>query len=262
MRSVAFFALASMSIKEAIRDRIFAILGVFAAGLMLLALVLGRLTVGWPARIVTDVSLTSITAIGTIAGAALTIRFIGGDLQRRTLYVLLARPLRRSTYILARFAGIVISVAVLTAAMWMMSAVAIYLTTRHDGPQITAMETSIYTSLATAQFAIVAAVALLLTTVSSPTIAFVGALSFAVASRSISSLHQLLSASDSPGSRLVGRVLYGLLPDFSAMSPLASIVHDRPAWNSDVSAALAYSGAYLGILLLGCIWLFERKDAA
>ena len=264
MRSAvpALLSLVSVSVTEAVRDKLFSVLGFFAVGLVLLSIVLSQLALGWPARIVADLAFASVSIVGTVAAAALPVRFVGNDFQRRTLYPILCRPNPRAVYLLGRYLGIVGAIALLTVGMWAMTLGAILLATRGGGPQITVGETTLYCAFACVRFAIVAAVALLLLSVASTTLAFVGSLSFAVAAHASADVNRLLSQSDSEGVRFIGRALHTALPDFTALNPLAAMVHDAPMWSPALGAALVYGALYALALLLAATVCFEKRDLA
>jgi len=256
------WALSTITIIEAVRDRLFSVLAFFGGGLVLLAVVLSQLSLGWPARIVADLAFASISVVGTVAAAALTVRFVGSDFQRRTLYPILARPNRRAVYLIGRYLGVVGAIALLTFGMWAMSSLSIALATRSGGPQIELWESALYCAFAILRFAVVSAAALLLITVASPTLAFVGALSLAVAAHASSDVHRLLEQSESEGARLVAKVIQGLIPDFTALNPLSAIVHDGSPWSISTAAAVAYGILYVALLLVGALWAFDKRDIA
>src|SRR5690606_34996174 len=95
----ALFALARVALTEALRERILYGLLAFAVGLILLSAVLSNVTLGWPVRIVTDLSLSAISLGGAAMAILLGVRSVASEIERRVAYPVLARPIARWTYV-------------------------------------------------------------------------------------------------------------------------------------------------------------------
>jgi len=119
------YAIALTAFREAIRDRIlFAVLGL-GIGLVSLGLGMGAISYGEAVRILVDQGLVTISLLSNLIAIFLGANFLYKELELRTLYVLLARPLARHEVVLGKFVGILVTVAVfisLTAA-WLLALV-------------------------------------------------------------------------------------------------------------------------------------------
>ena len=102
-------AIAENTIRESLRNRIvYALLGTTAL-VMCLSLVLGWVTVEVEdkLRIVANLCLSAIVLFGTIASIFLGTNLIYQEVQQRTIYTLLARPLSRGEFIAGKYLGLV-----------------------------------------------------------------------------------------------------------------------------------------------------------
>lgn len=109
--------LALMTCKESIRDRILLTLGVFSLLLLGSTLFLGSISLDQDAKMMIDFGLTGIFGFGVIIAL-----FVGGstitkELDQHTAYTVLARPLKRSWFIVSKFVGMALTLGVLTGAM-------------------------------------------------------------------------------------------------------------------------------------------------
>jgi ABC-type transport system involved in multi-copper enzyme maturation permease subunit len=109
------YAIALTSFREAIRDRIlFAVLGLGAASVCL-GLGMGALSYGEVTRIVVDHGLVTVSLLANVVAIFLGATFLYKELELRTLYVLLARPVARHEIVLGKFVGILVTAAVFIA---------------------------------------------------------------------------------------------------------------------------------------------------
>jgi ABC-type transport system involved in multi-copper enzyme maturation permease subunit len=101
--------------RETIRDRV--LLGIVAAGLALMALtqVAKPLAMGEGLRLTVDLGLSSISFLGLLVVLLVGAGLVAKEIERRTIFNLLSRPLPRSVYLVGKWAG-------LSASLWMVAA--------------------------------------------------------------------------------------------------------------------------------------------
>lgn len=114
------YAIALTAFRESLRDRIlFAVLGLGAVSLFF-GLSLGAISYNEATRILVDHGLVTISLLSNLIAIFLGANFLYKELELRTLYVLLARPISRRDVVVGKFLGILLSVAVfvlLTASL-------------------------------------------------------------------------------------------------------------------------------------------------
>ncbi len=108
-------AIALTAFRESIRDRIlFAVLGLAAASVFL-GLGLGGLSTTGAVRVLVDHGLVTTSLLANLVAIFLGANFLYKELELRTLYVLLARPVSRHELVLGKYVGILLAVTVLVS---------------------------------------------------------------------------------------------------------------------------------------------------
>ena len=119
-------AVAHNTYLESVRQRLFFGVVFFALLLMLAALVLKDISVHQDKKIIADIGLGAIDFFGTIIAIFIGVDLVGRDVERRTLHLLLVKPLRREEFIVGRFLGLCLTLLTsmvlmclgLTLALW------------------------------------------------------------------------------------------------------------------------------------------------
>ncbi len=112
MRKV--WAIAGITFKEAKRDRILYLLFFFAAVAILASRVLAILTVGDRVKIIKDVGLASIQVFGVLMAVLIGTSLVYKEIDKKTIFTLLSKPLHRAEFILGKFLGLVLTLFVMT----------------------------------------------------------------------------------------------------------------------------------------------------
>ncbi len=103
--------IAQNTFREAIRDRVLA--GMVVAGVVLLALtqVARPLAMGEGLRLTVDLGLSAITFLGLLVVLLVGTSLVAKEIERRTIFNLLSRPVPRPVYLVGKWAG-------LSASLW------------------------------------------------------------------------------------------------------------------------------------------------
>lgn len=109
-------AIARNTFREAARDRVVA--GMCVGGLVLLGLtqLLSPLALGEGRRLTVDLGLSSISGLGVLVVLIVGSSLVGKEIERRTIYNLLSRPIHRPVYLVGKWAG-------LSAALWLLAGI-------------------------------------------------------------------------------------------------------------------------------------------
>jgi ABC-type transport system involved in multi-copper enzyme maturation permease subunit len=111
------YAIALNTYREAVRDRVlFGVLAI-AAGVLALTLALGELSLDQQTRVVTDLGLASISLFSVVVAIFLGSSLLYKEIERKTLYVILPKPIARFEFLLGKYFGIVATCAVFIAIM-------------------------------------------------------------------------------------------------------------------------------------------------
>lgn len=108
-------AVAVNTFREAVRDRVlYGVLGI-ATSLLLFTLVLAEVSLDQKRRIVLDIGLASISIFSVLASVFLGSSLLYKEIERKTLYVILPKPIRRHEFLLGKYFGIALTVFVFVA---------------------------------------------------------------------------------------------------------------------------------------------------
>jgi Cu-processing system permease protein len=241
--------------REATRDRM--LTGVTIAGvtLLLVTWLLSPLALGEGTRLTVDLGLSAISLLGLLVVLLVGTSLVAKEIERRTIYNLLSRPIRRSAYLVGKWAG-------LSAALWMVAAilgVALWSVMAAHGLGARAASLAQATYLAGLELAVVTAIAVLFSSLSTPV---------------LSSLYTL-------GLYLVGQWSYDLrdlshhyAPPLSSMLKfVANVSPNLPLFNMRTLAAggettswahlliaTGYAVVYVGCALCLATAAFESRD--
>lgn len=111
------WAITLNTFREAVRDRV--LLGVLGAagGVLLFSLALAELALDQQRRVVLDVGLASISLFSVVMAVFLGSSLLSKEIERRTLYVILPKPIRRHEFLLGKYFGIVLTTSVFVCIM-------------------------------------------------------------------------------------------------------------------------------------------------
>ena len=88
--------------KESVRDKVLYNLVVFAVLLMSASYLIGELTAGQDVKIIKDLGLASISVFGLAIAVFIGIGLVWKEVERRSIYALLSKPMRRQEFLLGK----------------------------------------------------------------------------------------------------------------------------------------------------------------
>ena len=108
---------ATNTFREAVRDRVLYNLVFFALLMMGAAIVVGQISIGIEQTVIVSLGLAAISLIGLFIAVFIGVGLVSKEMDKRTLYALLAKPVKRWEFLLGKYAGLVMTLTVNTAAM-------------------------------------------------------------------------------------------------------------------------------------------------
>lgn len=97
---------ALISFQDGLRHRVLYGVMVFALSLIVFAVLFSGFFMRDILKIILDLCLSAVSLGGLLVPFFLSISLLSGDIEQKTIYTLLARPISRSQYILGKFLGI------------------------------------------------------------------------------------------------------------------------------------------------------------
>jgi ABC-type transport system involved in multi-copper enzyme maturation permease subunit len=248
-------AIAVNTYRETVRDKVLYNLVLFALILIGSSYLLSHISIYQEVRIIKDLGLAAIAIFGIVIGVFIGIGLVSKEIDRRTLYGLLPKPVSRAQFILGKFLGLsltlAVNVAIMTAGLY---AVLFYMT-RSFEPSLLKAVYLIYF-----QLTLVTAVALLFSSFTSSVLSGVMTGFIYVAGHFSSDLKNFETVVDSVWAQKVALALYYLLPNLRNFDVKNRVVAGDEVPFSLLALATGYGLAYLAILLLGAVLIFQRRS--
>ena len=245
--------LARFTTVEMLRERILYVVLLFAAVLVASSCVLTPLAPGAQIKVVADFGLASLSGLGVLvillSGAGLVKR----EIDRRSLDVLLCKPLGRLEYLLGKWLGLVLTLLVLVLAMTAVFAIALGLT---GFPWRNAYFLAI--GATALELLVVASLAVLFSTFTSPTLAALFTLGLFAAGH-LSETVVRLSGGDPVVAR-AATAARAVVPALGLFDLRGEVVHGVPVPASQLVAAAAYAVAYALATLVLASFIFRRRE--
>jgi ABC-type transport system involved in multi-copper enzyme maturation permease subunit len=256
------FAIALNTFREAVRNKIlYVALGVVVAA-NLLALVLGEMSLAEEARVARDVGLGGVSIFGALTAIYIGVTLLYTEISRRTIHVILAKPIQRFEFVLGKYLGMVITLTLLVAAFGVaMTALLSLAGVSFDGNVAKAL------LLGWLEVLIVAAVANFFSSFSTPFLSGVFTLALFVIGRSWAELEAAATRSKDVVIRVIASAATYVVPDLHLYSVSGSEVAGKHVsvhaefvpW-AYVGHAAIYAAAVIGVLLLLSMAIFHRRD--
>jgi len=249
----AIRAIALNTFREAIRDRVLYLLLIFALVLIGVSRLVSLLTVGDEEKIIKDVGLSAISLFGVLIAVFVGVSLVFKEIERRTVYTLLANPVRRWQFVTGKFVGLL---AVLALNVTAMSA-ALFGTLWLRGESPWGLLPAL--ALILVELVVITSFALLFSSITNPILAAL--MTFAIYVMGHLSWGLLLLKEKTEGiGRLVCDVVYWVMPNLDRLDVKAEGVHGIPLEPGQAELAALYGLSYAAVILALACLAFERKD--
>jgi Cu-processing system permease protein len=254
--------------KESVRDRVPYSMVAFAVLLIAASYLISQLTAGQDLKIIKDLGLAAISWFGLAIAIFIGIGLVSKEVERRSVYALLSKPITRGQFILGKYAGLVFTLVVNLSAMTVaFAAVLAYVDAVtaagvKAGWPAPALDPRLLVAvvLTIAELMIVTAIALFFSTFSSPLLAALLTFGLWVAGHFNQDFRNFEVVLDVAPAVWLGRALYFLLPNLASFNLRAEVVHGIDVPARAVLLSLAYAAVYISILLVASVAVFRRRD--
>jgi len=257
-------AIAGNTYRENIRDKILYNLILFALIMILSSLALGQLTLGNEDKVIVDLGLFSISIFGMLIAIFIGISLVYKELEKRTVYALLAKPVHRYEWILGKYLGLLFTLLVNLAIMTVGLALAMLYTGGIEAGGYVRLLPAAY--MIFLSLALITALALLFSTFSSPALSAIFTFFLWVIGHFGADLLRFAELTKSTSITWLCRVLYYVIPNFANFKMLdsRSIIQGagyfQPVDPSAILWASVYCVIYCAFLVVAGISIFMRRD--
>src|SRR5262245_60590592 len=218
-------AVAWNTFREAVRDRVLYNLVLFALLMMASAIFMGQISLEIETIVIVTVGLSAVSVIGLLIAVFTGVGLVSKEIEKRTLYALLSKPVRRWEFLAGKFGGLVLTLTVNTAAMALGLLLALlYLKHSLEHGDATVLIAVYFILL---KLAIVVALALLFSCFTSQLLAILFTVSLYIAGLFISEMRNLAGSRVGPAMKVFFSWISYLLPNFQNFDVMAAAAHGR-----------------------------------
>ncbi|PIE61908.1 MAG: hypothetical protein CSA29_00735 [Desulfobacterales bacterium] len=241
--------------KESIRDKIFYSLLFFAVILILFSTVLGKLTIGDPLKIIKDFGLGAISIGGTLIAIFVGIGMVYKEMEKRTIYIILSKPLARWQFLMGKYLGlsltILVEVMVMTILLFALCA---------------AYENAVPWPLLTAigpiyiEILVILAFAVFFSAFSSPFLSGMFTLATFIIGHFTQDLRLLAKTSEDAVFKTLADGVYYILPNLERLNYKTQVVHNLAIPGQELGLSVVYAVCYIAVVLICAVFIFKRRD--
>jgi len=244
--------------KESVRERVLYNLIVFAFLMIGAAILLGNISVGVEQLILVNLGLGAISVFGLLIAIFIGIGLVSKEIDRRTIYNILSKPVTRAEFILGKYAGLLLTLFVNTSIMTAGFYVALAIQKRGLELQDFSLLIAIYFILL--ELAIVVGIAIFFSCISTSILSAVFTFCLFVIGNFSSDIRAFGQESGSPLLEKVTALLYYLLPNFSDFNVIDQAAHRVRIPAVFITANTCYALLYIAVLLSGAVLIFEERE--
>jgi len=251
-------AIARNAFREAVRDRVLYNLVIFVLLLTGGAVFLGELSAAQESKIIVDMGLSAMLLFGVFIAIFVGVGLVYKEIERRTIYAIFSKPVGRGEFLLGKYAGLCLTLAVNVAVMG--AGVSIALIYVRGGWDDLALRIWPAVGLVYVELMIVVAVALLFSSFSSPALSAMLTFFAFVIGHFSAELKSLASTVGSTAARALFTALYYLLPNLSNYAYITDASHGRTPTAANFAGAVLYGLVYIAVLLAASTLIFKRRN--
>ena len=244
--------------REAVRDRVLYNLVFFALAMIAASILVGQVSIGIEEMVIVSLGLSAISVIGLLIAVFIGVGLVSKEMDKRTLYALLAKPVRRWEFLVGKFGGLVLTLTVNTAAM----AIGLFLALKLVKTSGEALEGPVLVAVyfILLKLALVVALALLFSCFTTPLLSILYTVGLYIAGLFVTEMRTLQSDRMSQALRVAFRWLSYLLPNFENFDVMGAAAHGRAIPEMLIAQNTAYAVLYCAIVLTAAAAIFTRRN--
>jgi Cu-processing system permease protein len=251
-------SIARNAFREAVRDRVLYNLVFFVLLLTGGAIFIGDLSAAQEAKIIVDMSLSAMLLFGVFIAIFVGVGLVYKELERRTVYAIFAKPVGRGEFLVGKYLGLCLTLAVNVLVMG--TGVSLALLYVHGGydPLVLSIWPAII--LIFVELMIVVAVALLFSSFSTPALSALLTFAVFIIGHFSADMKLLAASTNTASARIFFGALYYLLPNLSHYTVITEAGHGLTPSPAAFGVALLYAFIYIAVLLAASILIFNRRN--
>lgn len=259
----AVLSIAKTTVGEAIRRRVLLI--ILMIGVLLLSIVpsLGVLSARSETTTMVSTMFFVLRFTSALIAIILTVYMIPNEIERRTIYTILSKPVQRWQFLLGKYFGAVFALAMMIGLMSIVMIV-LFSVFRHPDPS-KLFELARQSLLYFVEMSLLAAVAIFFSTFTTPLVNFFVSIGMWLVGTVLNPLYDTISnnASGSVIMKNIAKLITTILPNFANYDTKNPIINPGQTIRNETAYYLQITGygmLYIAILLIAGILIFDRRE--
>jgi ABC-type transport system involved in multi-copper enzyme maturation permease subunit len=250
-------AIAKQTLEDMLRRKILLVLLIVALGMIALGPSVGFLSPRESSAVLRSLGLAVILLAGLLITIIAGIQVIPTEIERRTIYTVLSKPVQRYEFILGKFLGGLFTVFVMIAAMGVVFVGVLAYQEHRFSPQM-----AMGVGLTFFQMMLLGALAIFFSTFATPVVNFF--LSFGIfIVGNLSTVTESLLSNKSPVTRILATAVHYVIPNFGNFNMQNKLIHPSVTIqnpNMFIMQNVVYALIYSAVLLILAILVFDRRE--
>lgn len=248
-------AIAANTFKEAIRDKVLFALLFFGFLMLSGSILMGSLTVGDPMKVVIDMGLAGINIFGVLISITVGIGLVYREIDKRTIYTLLTKPVQRWQFIIGKYFGLMLTVGleVVLLTLLLLTILQFYNHSHTTGILLGAF--MIYLELM-----VVTATAILFSTFSTPFLSGTFTFCIYIIGHVSGDLKDMAENSENAILKPLTKTIYYLIPNLENFNIKNLVPYNIQVEPSFIALAIIHAILYTSTLLFIASSIFQKRD--
>ena len=248
-------AILENTFKECLRQKILVLLIVFAVLLIVVSVFLEPFALGEAPKILRDFGLATASLFGVLTTIIIGSALIHKDIEKKTIYTVLSKPVKRGEVILGKFLGLSALVLVLVSAMLLIHQLVIFF---YEG----AFDPILLVSLpfAIIEVMVLLGILLLFSSFSSSTMTSIMGVIFFVVGHAMPDLKLFADQSRAAVVKYIAYGFYYVLPNLENFNLRIELAYGLPLYADHILFSICYGVMYTTFLLYLTALIFESRE--
>jgi Cu-processing system permease protein len=251
-------AIAVNTFHESVRDRVLYNLILFVLLLVGASIFISDVSIDQEAKFIADLGLSSMVVFGALIAIFIGVGLVFKEIDKRTIYNLLSKPVNRHEFILGKYLGLCLTLLTNSIVMIIGTEIALLYVSKGFTPLCLSILPAAY--LIFLELMLIVAMALMFSSFSTPMLSALLSFAFYVIGHFSGDLQLAAQITESAVTRVVLTVLYYLLPNLSNFSFIAQASYGLITPGKLIISATIYAIIYISILISGAILIFQRRN--
>jgi len=257
-------SIASTTVGEAVRRRVLLVILLVGVLFMTIAPGLGVLSARSETTVLKGMMLGIIQLTSAVIAIVLTVYMIPNEIERRTIYTILCKPVQRWQFLIGKYLGAVFALALMMGLMALVM-VFVFIIQKGGFDAGAIGEVVKAPALFFVQMSLLAAVAICFSTFVSPLVNFFLSGGLYLLGSLFNPFFQTLSENPStpPFAKTMANIINTILPNFANYNIQNPIINPTSQIQNETAYFInvtLYGLVYIGVLLVTGILIFDRRE--